>query len=109
METLFWASVFLVAYVYAGYPLLLALWSRIAGRPPRSAPAGAPYAAGDFYEFHGKFYDLPSFKINPVPKKPIPILIGGHADAALRRAARLGDGWMHAGGGQAADLGAALA
>jgi probable F420-dependent oxidoreductase len=77
-------------------------------RPPRSASAGAPYAAGDFYEFHGKFYDLPSFKINPVPKKPIPILIGGHADAALRRAARLGDGWMHAGGGQAADLDGAL-
>jgi cellulose synthase/poly-beta-1,6-N-acetylglucosamine synthase-like glycosyltransferase len=40
METLFWASVFLVAYVYAGYPLLLALWSRIAGRPPRAALAG---------------------------------------------------------------------
>ena len=27
----------------------------------------------------------------------IPILIGGHADAALRRAAR-NDGWMHGGG-----------
>ena len=31
------------------------------------------------------------------------MLIGGHADAALRRAARLGDGWMH-GGGDPADL-----
>jgi poly-beta-1,6-N-acetyl-D-glucosamine synthase len=39
METLFWASVVLVAYVYAGYPLLLAVWSRVAGRPPRSASA----------------------------------------------------------------------
>ena len=67
------------------------------------------YLAGDFYEFHGKYYDLPSFKICPVPTQPIPILIGGHADAALRRAARLGDGWMHAGGGEAADLGGALA
>ena len=26
------------------------------------------------------------------------MLIGGHSDAALARAARLGDGWMHAGG-----------
>jgi alkanesulfonate monooxygenase SsuD/methylene tetrahydromethanopterin reductase-like flavin-dependent oxidoreductase (luciferase family) len=34
----------------------------------------------------------------PAPKQRIPLLIGGHADAALRRAARVGDGWMHAGG-----------
>ena len=53
---------------------------------------------GDFYEFHGKHYELPSIKLCPVPERPIPILIGGHADAALRRAARLGDGWMYAGG-----------
>jgi len=52
---------------------------------------------GGFFEFHGKYYDLPSIKICPVPSAPIPILIGGHAEAALRRAARLGDGWMHAG------------
>jgi len=41
-------------------------------------------------------------KISPVPTKPIPILVGGHAPAALRRAARA-DGWMH-GGGDPADL-----
>ena len=53
---------------------------------------------GDFYEFHGRYYDLPSIKLCPVPARPIPILIGGHSDAALRRAARHGDGWMFAGG-----------
>ena len=47
-------------------------------------------------------------KIAPVPDTPIPVLIGGHADAALRRAARLGDGWMH-GGGDPAELPALLA
>ena len=46
---------------------------------------------------------LPPVKIAPVPTEPIPVLIGGHSDAALRRAARLGDGWMH-GGGDPADL-----
>jgi probable F420-dependent oxidoreductase len=60
---------------------------------------------GDFYEFHGKHYDIPSIKICPVPTQPIPILIGGHSEPALRRAARIGDGWMHAGSD---DLGAML-
>jgi probable F420-dependent oxidoreductase len=53
---------------------------------------------GEFFEFHGKYYDIPAIKLCPVPTQPVPILIGGHADAALRRAARLGDGWMHGGG-----------
>ncbi len=60
-------------------------------------------AAGGYFEFHGKTYDLPPVKMAPVPAEPIPVLIGGHADAALRRAARLGDGWMH-GGGDPAEL-----
>ncbi len=53
--------------------------------------------SGDYFEFHGEFYDIPKTKMTPAPTQPIPILIGGHADAALRRAARL-DGWMHGGG-----------
>jgi probable F420-dependent oxidoreductase len=57
---------------------------------------------GAFFEYHGKHYEIPALKICPVPKTPIPILIGGHAEPALKRAARLGDGWMHAGGDAAA-------
>jgi probable F420-dependent oxidoreductase len=60
-------------------------------------------ATGGYFEYHGTTYDLPPVKIAPVPAEPVPVLIGGHADAALRRAARLGDGWMH-GGGDPADL-----
>jgi len=60
-------------------------------------------AAGDYFGFEGKCFTLPPVKIAPVPAEPVPVLIGGHADAALRRAARLGDGWMH-GGGDPADL-----
>ncbi|KUI40904.1 LLM class F420-dependent oxidoreductase [Mycobacterium sp. GA-1199] len=52
---------------------------------------------GEYFEFHGEFYDIPKTKMTPAPTEPIPILIGGHADAALRRAAR-NDGWMHGGG-----------
>jgi len=54
--------------------------------------------AGDYFEFHGEFYDLPPVKLNPVPTRPLPILIGGHSDAAFKRAARF-DGFMFAGGG----------
>ena len=46
----------------------------------------------------GEFYDFPPIKLNPIPTRPIPILIGGHSDANLRRAARRCDGWMAAGG-----------
>lgn len=58
--------------------------------------------SGGYFEFHGEFYDIPKTKMTPTPSQPIPILIGGHADAALRRAARC-DGWMH-GGGDAEEL-----
>jgi alkanesulfonate monooxygenase SsuD/methylene tetrahydromethanopterin reductase-like flavin-dependent oxidoreductase (luciferase family) len=52
---------------------------------------------GDYFEYHGEFYDIPKIKMTPAPTKPVPILIGGHADVALRRAVR-NDGWMHGGG-----------
>ena len=64
--------------------------------------------AGGFFEYHGHVFDLQSIKMTPAPTKPVPILIGGHGNAALRRAARIGDGWMH-GGGDPADLPALLA
>jgi probable F420-dependent oxidoreductase len=54
--------------------------------------------SGGYFEFHGEFYDIPSIKMTPTPTRPIPLLVGGHSDAALRRAVVRGDGWMHGGG-----------
>ena len=65
-------------------------------------------SAGGFFGYQGEVFDLRPIKLSPVPTEPIPILIGGHGDAALRRAARTGDGWMHA-GGDPADLDRLLA
>jgi probable F420-dependent oxidoreductase len=65
-------------------------------------------SAGGYFEHHGQVFDLAPVKINPVPSEPLPILIGGHGEAALRRAARAGDGWLH-GGGDPADLPGLLA
>ena len=43
MEAIFWISAAVVAYVYAGYPLLLAAWARLRRRAPRqAAPASWP-------------------------------------------------------------------
>lgn len=53
---------------------------------------------GDWFEHHGEIYDVPRIKQCPVPDVPLPILVGGHAEPALRRAAELGDGWIHGGG-----------
>jgi probable F420-dependent oxidoreductase len=53
---------------------------------------------GDYFGYDGEFYSFPPLKQSPAPTEPIPILVGGHSDAALRRAVLKGDGWMHAGG-----------
>ncbi len=60
--------------------VLRALWTKelatIEGREHRIADAG----------------------VNPLPiQRPIPIWMGGHSEAAMRRAARLADGWMWSG------------
>jgi probable F420-dependent oxidoreductase len=60
-------------------------------------------AAGGYFGYQGEVFGFPPVKIAPVPARPIPILIGGHGEAALRRAARAGDGWLH-GGGDPAEL-----
>lgn len=54
--------------------------------------------ANDYFSYQGEVFDIPAIKLNPAPTRPVPILIGGHSDAALKRAARLGDGWIAAGG-----------
>jgi alkanesulfonate monooxygenase SsuD/methylene tetrahydromethanopterin reductase-like flavin-dependent oxidoreductase (luciferase family) len=54
--------------------------------------------AGDYFHYEGEIFRVPSIKLCPVPSARVPIVVGGHSDPALRRAARLGDGWIHAGG-----------
>jgi len=54
---------------------------------------------GEFFSYDGEFFQIESLKQCPGAPSPIPLLVGGHVDAALRRAVRKGEGWMHAGGG----------
>jgi probable F420-dependent oxidoreductase len=44
---------------------------------------------------HGRWHRIEDAGLNPLPRqRPIPIWFGGGEDRALRRAARLGDGWL---------------
>jgi len=50
--------------------------------------------SGEPFSLHGEFFDFEAARIRPAPEPPVPIVIGGRSDAALRRAARAGDGWL---------------
>ena len=53
--------------------------------------------SGEYFGYQGEIFDLEPIKLCPVADHHIPLLVGGHAKPALRRAARLGDGWVSAG------------
>ena len=49
---------------------------------------------GGWVSWSGTYYQVPEMMIEPHPPAPVPILCGGESEAALRRAARLCDGWV---------------
>jgi probable F420-dependent oxidoreductase len=79
-------------------------WERRGQRMDEMVDVLRGLMAGGWFEYDGEILQLERCKICPTPEKPIPLLIGGHANVALRRAARQGDGWIHA-GGDPAELG----
>lgn len=48
---------------------------------------------GDVVEHHGDHFDVPALEMLPAPTAPVPVIVGGVSEAALRRAAR-NDGWV---------------
>lgn len=80
------------------YDVLGVPWARRGRRMDEALAVLRGLVAGGYFEYHGELYDLPPIKLSPVPTEPVPILIGGHGEAALRRAAGMGDGWLHGGG-----------
>jgi probable F420-dependent oxidoreductase len=49
---------------------------------------------GEMVEHRGRCYEFGRLQMTPAPRRRIPLYVGGTSDAALRRAARLGDGWI---------------
>jgi len=52
---------------------------------------------GEYFGYDGEIFQMDPIKLCPVPDHHIPLLVGGHAKPALRRAGRIGDGWISAG------------
>ncbi len=49
---------------------------------------------GGWVSWSGEYYQVPEMMIEPHPPTPVPIFCGGESETALRRAARLCDGWV---------------
>lgn len=50
--------------------------------------------AGETVNHAGEFFQFEEARIIPTPNPPIPVYVGGRADAALRRAGKYADGWL---------------
>jgi len=73
------------------------------GADPASGPRQFPEALHilkqgltlDVLTFKGEFWQLDRITVLPKPvQQPMPLWIGGNSEAAMRRAGRLGDGWI---------------
>jgi probable F420-dependent oxidoreductase len=50
--------------------------------------------SGEMVEYQGQHYQFDLMEMNPAPTEYIPIWVGGISDAAMKRAARIADGWV---------------
>lgn len=49
---------------------------------------------GESVTHDGEFFQLEEAALRPPLSSPVPLIVGGRSEAALRRAGRLGDGWL---------------
>lgn len=50
--------------------------------------------SGEMVNYQGEYYQFDNMEMNPAPSEYMPMWVGGISEAAMKRAARLGDGWV---------------
>lgn len=84
-----------VGWNHVEYQGLGVEWSTRGARQAEQVEVMRRLWTEDLVTYCGRFHDLREVNIVPPPvQRPIPVWFGGSSDAAVRRAARLGDGWM---------------
>jgi probable F420-dependent oxidoreductase len=84
-----------VGWNHVEYEALGTDWKTRGARQAEQAEVLRRLWSGEVVDFNGRFHHLRGVNIVPPPaQKPIPIWFGGLSDAVVKRAARLGDGWM---------------
>jgi probable F420-dependent oxidoreductase len=76
-------------YEHAGVP-----FASRGSRMEEMVPLLRALLSGEAVYHHGTHFDADGVRILPAPAEPVPIYLGGYTDVALRRAARLADGWI---------------
>jgi probable F420-dependent oxidoreductase len=79
------------------YRFVGADWARRGRLVEESIEALRLVLSGEVVAYHGELIDFDELIARPAPRKPVRILLGGHHEPSLRRAARLTDGWVAAG------------
>ena len=84
-----------VGWNHVEYESLGATWNTRGAMQAEQIDVMRRLWSGELVTFKGRFHTLDSVNILPAPvQRPIPIWFGGSSDAVIKRAARLGDGWM---------------
>lgn len=83
-----------VGWMREEYELMGQDFSTRGKRLDEMIPALRALWRGGWVSWSGEHYQVPELMLEPHPPAPVPILCGGESEAALRRAARLCDGWI---------------
>jgi len=84
-----------VGWNHVEYEALGQSWKTRGARQAEQVEVLRRLWSGDLVTFNGQFHALREVNIVPPPvQRPIPIWFGGISEAAVKRAAKAGDGWM---------------